>query len=141
MIKDALSAAMQRKPNTYELIHSDRTTGLHTIGSDINAYNSHGMTPTQVALQAGAEDELNEILAQPECDPLQLSNAGQNTFLFAAIYLDSHDAPNPLTHGNKKATSAQGLEAQRKADRMWDAVLTAAGQKTAPAHEQRRDHV
>ncbi len=80
------------KANTYELIDRTSTNGISNLGSDINAYNSYGMTPVHVALQAGAERELDYILSHPDCDPMKKSARGFETNFFANILVQySHD--------------------------------------------------
>ena len=73
--------------SAYDLVMTGRTNGIQNIGPDINAYNSYGMTPVQVALQAGDEAELAQILANPACDPLKKPrNPNVKTFDFVEIY-------------------------------------------------------
>ncbi|MDD5586265.1 MAG: hypothetical protein PHY92_04825 [Alphaproteobacteria bacterium] len=75
-------------PNEYQLTPDYKTTGLDSIGPDINAYNAFGHTPVQVALQAGALHELERILADPACTPEKPSAAGHTTAWFLHVCIE-----------------------------------------------------
>lgn len=50
-----------------------KTSGLETIGDDINSVNANGEPPLFVAFYCGAVDELKEILSRrPDLDPCHL---------------------------------------------------------------------
>lgn len=121
MLKEAHTNATHFKANDYRLIDSGLTSGLGTLGSDINAYNEYGMTPVQVALQAGAEDELVQILSHPQCQPLRASSAGFGTYSFISLFKQSHEGEDA------------------KAARMWKTIKDAT-EKLEAAPAQRREH-
>ena len=110
--------------NDYELIANGRTAGLEAIGDNINAYNDYGMTPTQVALQAGAEAELAAILSHPDCKPMTPSRSGNGTFTFVAAFQVAHGGSNPFT--GAQPASQFGSQIDQQARRMWQAVQDAS---------------
>lgn len=126
MLKEKLFAAA----NEYELTSRDQTTGLLAIGLDINAYNSYGMTPVQVALQAGAEDELARILSDPGCTPLRPSRSGNSIYTFVAAFQIAHEGTNPFS-GGASFTEA-GKAADEKAARMWRSVMAGSSEIQGP---------
>lgn len=54
--------------NTYELAASLQTTGWNSQ-QDVNGKNSYGMTPAQVAAQAGDVEEFRAITTDAKFDP------------------------------------------------------------------------
>jgi ankyrin repeat protein len=73
--------------NDYQLTQDYKTTGLSSIGPDINAYNSFGHTPVHVAIQAGAEDELKQLLDNPDCIPEKPSQNGHTTAWYLHVLI------------------------------------------------------
>ena len=56
--------------NNYQLAGNLQTTGWHP-SFDVNAKNDYGMTPAEVALQAGNLDEFVVITSHPDFEPVQ----------------------------------------------------------------------
>lgn len=73
--------------SAYELVSNAQTTGLKTLPVNIHAQNEYGMRPIHVAVQAGAVDELKEVLDRG-ADVLSLTRAGQGVGLFLDILKD-----------------------------------------------------
>ncbi len=92
--------------NKYEPAGRRSTTGLSTLGSDINSYNGFGMTPVQVALQVGATDELGHILAQPGVDPLKPSRSGKPTSFFIDVFQQINQGSSPFNEASQATTDA-----------------------------------
>ena len=73
--------------NNYQLTSNYNTTGLASIGPDINAYNAFGHTPVHVAIQAGALEELKHILGNPACTPEKPSAQGHTTAWYLHVLI------------------------------------------------------
>ena len=95
--------------NNYHVLSDNRTSGLQEIGSDINAYNFYGMTPLQVALEAGVIDEVQTILSDPQCDPLKKSRAGRSSESF----IDAYESKNRWESKEARETVKMTAEALR----------------------------
>jgi hypothetical protein len=122
--------------NNYELTSAHQTAGINSIGSDINAYNSYGMTPTQVALQAGAIDELKHILAQPGVDAGKPSRSNFQSSGFIRIFESSsyisaaeRDAREQRTMPNDQAAQLSINEQARIAQEMRGMLAESIGGK------------
>lgn len=61
--------------NNYQLAGHLQTTGWHP-SFDVNAKNDYGMTPAEVALQAGNLSEFKEITLHPEFQPEKMGRVG-----------------------------------------------------------------
>jgi hypothetical protein len=61
--------------NNYQLAGNLQTTGWHP-SYDVNAKNDYGMTPAEVALQAGNLSEFKEITLHPEFQPEKMGRVG-----------------------------------------------------------------
>jgi len=61
--------------HNYQLAGNLQTTGWHP-SFDVNAKNDYGMTPAEVALQAGNLDEFVEITSHPEFEPSKMGRVG-----------------------------------------------------------------
>ena len=59
----------------YQLSGNLQTTGWHP-SFDVNAKNDFGMTPAEVALQAGNLGEFVEITSHPEFQPKNIGRVG-----------------------------------------------------------------
>ena len=55
--------------NNYEMAWRDSTTGWDSKTNDVNGKNFYGMTPAQVAVQAGNVEEFEAITTAPDFDP------------------------------------------------------------------------
>jgi hypothetical protein len=61
--------------NNYQLAGNLQTTGWNP-SFDVNAMNDYGMTPTEVALQAGNLSEFVEITSHPDFQPAKMGRVG-----------------------------------------------------------------
>lgn len=61
--------------NTYQLAGTLQTTGWNT-SNDVNAKNDYGMTPAEVAMQAGDVSEFAAITSDPNFEPKSLGRVG-----------------------------------------------------------------
>lgn len=61
--------------HNYQLAGRSQTTGWHP-SFDVNAKNDYGMTPAEVALQAGNLNEFVEITSHPEFQPAKMGRVG-----------------------------------------------------------------
>lgn len=61
--------------NTYQLAGTLCTTGWNT-SNDVNATNEYGMTPAEVALQAGNVSEFAVITSHPDFQPTSMGRVG-----------------------------------------------------------------
>jgi len=61
--------------NNYQLAGHLQTTGWHP-SFDVNAKNDYGMTPAEVALQAGNLNEFVEITSHPDFEPANMGRVG-----------------------------------------------------------------
>lgn len=61
--------------NTYQLAGNLQTTGWNT-SNDVNAKNDFGMTPAEVAMQAGDVSEFATITADPKFEVQSLGRVG-----------------------------------------------------------------
>lgn len=61
--------------NNYQLAWRLQTTGWNP-SFDVNSANEFGMTPAEVAMQAGNLDEFVEITSHPEFQPAKLGRVG-----------------------------------------------------------------
>jgi hypothetical protein len=59
----------------YQLAGHLQTTGWHP-SFDVNAINSYGMIPAEVALQAGNLSEFVEITSHPQFEPAKMGRVG-----------------------------------------------------------------
>jgi len=130
-LKQEHGKALDARDNSYEVVGRRSTTGLDTLGSDINAYNSYGMTPVQVALQAGATDELAHILAQPGVDPLKEARSGKPAAFFINVFQQINGGSSPF-NSNSKATDADGMAIDQIAQHMRKILKDAAPSAPAP---------
>lgn len=115
-LRDAHDKAVEARPNHYQMTASGDTNGLGFLGSDINAYNEYGMTPVQVALQAGNKEELEQILAMPGVERDKPSRAGKATVFFSYVFQATHHGSNPFE--GYKATDAEGQLVDRRGDEL-----------------------
>lgn len=129
---------MNLDKNDYELIGPHKTTGVKSIGSDVNAHNSYGMTPTQVALQAGAVDELTYILAQRDVDAGKRSRSNLHSSAFIHIFESStyispaeREARELSTMPNDQAVQLSINEQARIAREMRGMLAESIGGKMA----------
>lgn len=129
-LKTEHGKALSAIENKYELTSRNTTTGLASLGSDINAYNSYGMTPIQVALQAGALDEVNHIKAQPGIEPLKLSRSNNSSLFYISVFQQTNGGSNPFT--GQTETTPEGKAIDKIAAQMKD-ILGNPAQAPAPA--------
>lgn len=61
--------------NNYQLAGNLRTTGWNA-SNDVNAKNEYGMTPAEVALQAGNVSEFAAITSHPDFQPESMGRVG-----------------------------------------------------------------
>lgn len=61
--------------SNYQLAGTLQTTGWNP-NFDVNATNEYGMTPAEVALQAGNLNEFVEITSHPEFQPAKMGRVG-----------------------------------------------------------------
>lgn len=61
--------------HNYQLAGNLQTTGW-SPSFDVNAMNDYGMTPTEVAMQAGNLNEFVEITSHPEFQPAKMGRVG-----------------------------------------------------------------
>ena len=70
----------------YALLDKDATTGWDATAFPVNARNSFGMRPIEVAAQAANVEEFNAIRSHPEFDP-----AGAGPHFFANVGRTTRD--------------------------------------------------
>jgi|GEM_PF-4016315 hypothetical protein len=127
-LRDEHGKALETRTNYYRLTDSGRTNGLGFLGSDINSYNEYGMTPVQVALQAGDKEELEQILAMPGVDASKPSRSGKASVYYSYLFQATHQGSNPFE--GYTAKNEEGLLIDKRADELRQ--LLQATRPTAP---------
>ncbi len=128
-LKDAHGKALDTKPNNY-MVTSGGTTGLGSLGSDINSYNIYGMTPVQVALQGGDANELKEILAMPGIEPNKPSRDGKATVFYTYVFQAGNHGSNPFEGYTAKDSEGEAID--RRADELRKILKAATPATPAP---------
>lgn len=122
-LKDEHDRALETRANFYRLTDSGRTNGLGFLGSDINAYNEYGMTPVQVALQAGDKEELEQILAIPGVDANKPSRSGKASVYYSYLFQATHQGSNAFE--GYTAKDEEGLLVDKRAAEMRQLLVAA----------------
>lgn len=121
-LRDEHGKALETRANYYRLADSGRTNGLGFLGTNINDYNEYGMTPVQVALQAGDKEELEQILAMPGVDASKPSRSGKATMFYSYLFQATNGGSNPFE--GRKAQDADGLLVDKRAEEMRKLLQT-----------------
>lgn len=97
--------------------------------SDVNAYNSDGLTEIQAAILAGDVEKVEELVTDKNVNPNKLSAHGMATVFYIKEYQRANGGTNHYTGQSPLTHASEAID--RNARRMTDAIKSVCKRELA----------